>query len=52
VAGVAQMLGAGRPGETVEGLVTRIVSEVRDYAGGIQHDDVCLLAAVIGDPAS
>jgi len=50
VAGVAQMLGAGRPGETVEGLITRVVSEVRDYAGGIQHDDVCLLAAVIGSP--
>ncbi len=50
VAGMAQMLGAGEPGETVEGLITRIVSEVRDYADGIQHDDVCLLAAVIGGP--
>ena len=50
VAGVAQMLGAGEPGETVEGLITRVVAEVRDYAGGIQHDDVCLLAAVIGGP--
>lgn len=50
VAGVAQMLGAGKPGETVEGLVTRIVSEVREYADGIQHDDVCLLAAVIDGP--
>lgn len=50
VAGVAQMLGAGRPDETVEGLITRIVSEVRDYADGIQHDDVCLLAAVISGP--
>jgi len=50
VAGVAQMLGAGRAGETVEGLITRIVSEVQDYADGIQHDDVCLLAAVISGP--
>ncbi len=50
VAGVAEMLGAGRPGEPVEELITRIVSEVRDYAGGIQHDDVCLLAATVGGP--
>jgi len=52
VAGVAQMLGAGRSGEPVEELTTRIVSEVRDYADGIQHDDVCLLAAIIGGQPS
>lgn len=52
VAGVAQMLGAGKPGEPVEELVTRIVLEVREYADGVQHDDVCLLAAVIGGPTS
>lgn len=52
VAGVAQMLNAGKPGESVEGLVTRVVSEVRDYARGIQHDDVCLLAAIVGGQAS
>lgn len=52
VAGVAQMLGAGRSGEPVEELITRIVSEVRDYADGIQHDDVCLLAAIIGGQPS
>lgn len=50
VAGVAEMLGAGRPGEPVEELITRIVAEVRDYAGGVQHDDVCLLAATVGGP--
>ena len=50
VAGVAEMLGAGRPGEPVEELITRIVSQVQDYAGGIQHDDVCLLAATVGGP--
>ena len=52
VAGVAEMLGAGRPGEPVEELITRIVSEVREYADGVQHDDVCLLAATVGGPTT
>ena len=47
VAGVAEMLGRGPSGENVDEIVSRIVSEVRDYAQGIQHDDVCLLAAVV-----
>ena len=47
VAGVAEMLRRGPSGESVEEMVARIVSDVRDYAQGIQHDDVCLLAAVV-----
>ena len=49
VAGVAALLQAGPPGETPEELVARIVSGVRDYALGEMHDDVCLLAAVVGE---
>lgn len=52
VAGVAQMLRAGPAGETIEGLIARVVAEVREYAHGIQHDDICLLAAVVGQAAS
>lgn len=48
VAGVAALLQAGTPGETPEELVARMVSGVRDYALGELHDDVCLLAAVVG----
>ncbi len=47
VAGVASMLLAGPPDESVEELVARMVTAVRDYAQGIQHDDVCLLAAIV-----
>ena len=47
VAGVAEMLRQGPVGEGVEEIVSRIVSDVRDYAQGVQHDDVCLLAAVV-----
>ena len=47
VAGVAEMLIAGPPDEGVEELVARIVSEVREYAQGVLHDDVCLLAAIV-----
>ena len=46
VAGVTALLQAGKRGETPENLVARIVSEVREYAQGELHDDVCLLAAV------
>ncbi len=49
VAGVAALLQAGAPNETPEELVARIVSGVRDYAQGDLHDDVCLLAAVVGE---
>ena len=49
VAGVAALLQAGSAGETVEDLVARIVAEVREYAQGDLHDDVCLLAAVVGE---
>ena len=47
VAGVAEMLRQGPADESVEELVARIVSEVREYAQGIQHDDVCLLGALV-----
>lgn len=47
VAGVAEMLRAGPAQESVEELVARIVTGVRDYADGIQHDDICLLAAIV-----
>ncbi len=47
VAGVAEMLRQRPAGESVEELVARIVSEVRDYAQGVLHDDVCLLAAIV-----
>ena len=49
VAGVAALLDAGSAGETPEDLVARIVTEVREYAQGDLHDDVCLLAAVVGE---
>jgi len=49
VAGVAALLQEGVPGETPEELVARIVSGVRDYVLGDLHDDVCLLAAAVGD---
>ena len=49
VAGVAALLQEGAPGETPEELVARMVSGVREYALGDLHDDVCLLAAVVGE---
>lgn len=49
VAGVAALLQEGVPGETPEELVARMVFGVREYALGDLHDDVCLLAAVVGD---
>ena len=49
VAGVAALLQEGVPGETPEELAVRMVSGVRDYALGDLHDDVCLLAAAVGD---
>jgi len=49
VAGVAALLQAGAPGETPEELIARIVADVREYALGELHDDVCLLAAVVGE---
>ena len=50
VAGVAQMLQDGPTGETIEELIARVVAGVREYAQGIQHDDICLLAAIVGSP--
>ncbi len=49
VAGVAALLQEGAPGETPEELIVRMVFGVRQYALGDLHDDVCLLAAVVGD---
>ena len=49
VAGAAALLQAGARGQTAEELVARMVSDVREYAQGDLHDDVCLLAAVVGD---
>ncbi len=49
VAGVAALLQAGTPGESPEELVARVVADVREYAQGDLHDDVCLLAAVVGE---
>jgi len=49
VAGVAALLQAGALGETPEELIARIVADVREYALGELHDDVCLLAAVVGE---
>ena len=49
VAGVAGLLQAGSAGESAEELVARIVAEVREYAQGDMHDDVCLLAAAVGE---
>jgi len=47
VSGVADLLRQGEAGENVEGLVARMAASVRGYARGVQHDDVCLLAAVV-----
>lgn len=49
VAGVAALLQAGKPAESPEELVARIVAEVRAYAQGELHDDVCLLAAIVSE---
>ena len=49
VAGAAALLQAGAIGETAEEMVARMVSDVRVYAQGDLHDDVCLLAAVVGE---
>jgi PAS domain S-box-containing protein len=49
VAGVAALLQAGKPGESPEELIARIVADVREYAQGEMHDDVCLLAAIVSE---